>query len=61
MSKARSADGKWPWLFVLPTFLGVLVFYLWPLVKTLYDSFTETGPFGGATWVGAAGASAPVI
>ncbi len=54
MSKARSADGKWPWLFVLPTFLGVLVFYLWPLVKTLYDSFTETGPFGGATWVGAA-------
>jgi multiple sugar transport system permease protein len=48
------ADGKWPWVFVLPTFLGVLVFYLWPLLKTLYDSFTETGPFGGATWVGAA-------
>jgi multiple sugar transport system permease protein len=52
--KSRSADGGWPWLFVLPTFLGVLVFYLWPLVKTLYDSFTETGPFGGSTWVGAA-------
>jgi multiple sugar transport system permease protein len=50
----RKADGKWPWVFVLPTFVGVLVFYLWPLLKTLYDSFTETGPFGGATWVGAA-------
>jgi multiple sugar transport system permease protein len=50
----RKADGRWPWVFVLPTFLGVLVFYLWPLVKTVYDSFTETGPFGGATWVGAA-------
>ncbi|ADB33949.1 binding-protein-dependent transport systems inner membrane component [Kribbella flavida DSM 17836] len=54
MSRRRSADGRWPWLFVLPTFLGVLVFYLWPLVKTLYDSFTETGPFGGSTWVGGA-------
>jgi multiple sugar transport system permease protein len=52
--ESRSGDGGWPWLFVLPTFLGVLVFYLWPLVKTLYDSFTETGPFGGSTWVGAA-------
>lgn len=51
--KARRADGGWPWLFVLPTFLGVGVFYLWPLLKTLYDSFTETGPFGGSTWVGA--------
>ena len=50
----RKADGRWPWVFVLPTFLGVLLFYLWPLVKTVYDSFTETGPFGGATWVGAA-------
>jgi multiple sugar transport system permease protein len=50
----NKADGKWPWVFVLPTFLGVLVFYLWPLLKTLYDSFTESGPFGGATWVGVA-------
>ena len=62
-------DGKWPWRLRRPrhdpapdgggrgsssTVLGVLVFYLWPLAKTLYDSFTETGPFGGATWVGAA-------
>ncbi len=39
---------------MLPTFAGVLVFYLWPLLKTFYDSFTETGPFGGSTWVGAA-------
>ncbi|WP_328992311.1 sugar ABC transporter permease [Kribbella sp. NBC_01245] len=47
------SDGRWPWLFVGPTFAGVLVFYLWPLGKTLYDSFTEIGPFGGSTWVGA--------
>jgi multiple sugar transport system permease protein len=52
VTKPRAADGGWPWLFVLPTFLGVVLFYLWPLGKTLYDSFTETGPFGGSTWVG---------
>ncbi|MFC4222515.1 carbohydrate ABC transporter permease [Lysinibacter cavernae] len=45
-------DGWWPWLFVLPTLLGVLVFYIWPLFQTGYLSFTETGPFGGETWVG---------
>ncbi|TWD75347.1 multiple sugar transport system permease protein [Kribbella amoyensis] len=55
-----AGDGGWPWLFVLPTFLGVVVFYLWPLVKTLYTSFTDTGPFGGSTWAGAANYSALV-
>lgn len=48
----RSTDGLWPWLFILPTLLGVLVFYIWPILKTAYLSFTETGPFGGETWVG---------
>ncbi len=51
--RPRSADGAWPWVFVLPTFLGVVLFYLWPIGKTFYDSFTDTGPFGGSTWVGA--------
>ncbi len=45
-------DGWWPWLFVLPTFTGVLVFYIWPILYTGYLSFTESGPFGGETWVG---------
>ncbi len=48
------SDGWWPWLFVVPTLLGVLVFYIWPLFQTGYMSFTETGPFGGDTWVGGA-------
>lgn len=34
--------------------LGLGVFYLWPAVRTLYLSFTESGPFGGAEWVGGA-------
>jgi multiple sugar transport system permease protein len=32
--------------------LGLAVFYLWPIVQTFYLSFTESGVFGGQTWVG---------
>jgi multiple sugar transport system permease protein len=32
--------------------LGVLVFYIWPIVQTAGSSFTETGPFGGSTFSG---------
>lgn len=38
----------WAMLFVGPTALGLLVFYLWPTVRTLIISFTTTGPFGGS-------------
>jgi len=38
--------------FVAPAGVGLVVFYLWPVVRTLYFSFTEWGPFGGNTWTG---------
>ncbi|GAB3038503.1 sugar ABC transporter permease [Parafrigoribacterium mesophilum] len=46
-------DGWWPWAFVAPLFLGVCVFYLWPILQTIYFSFTKFGVFGGQTWIGA--------
>lgn len=46
------SDGWWPWAFVAPLFLGVCVFYLWPIVQTFYFSFTKFGVFGGTTWIG---------
>lgn len=49
---ARRTDGVWPWLFVLPLFTGITVFYLWPIVQTFYFSFTDWGVFGGNTWIG---------
>lgn len=52
-SPGTGVDGMWPWLFVLPTLFGVLVFYIWPIIQTAYLSFTETGAFGGAEWIGA--------
>jgi len=51
---ARRRDGAWPWLFVLPLFAGITLFYLWPIVQTFYFSFTEWGVFGGSTWTGVA-------
>jgi multiple sugar transport system permease protein len=51
-AQARRRDGAWPWLFVLPLLVGIGTFYLWPILQTLYFSFTEWGVFGGSTWTG---------
>jgi len=37
-----------------PTLLGLGVFYLWPVVQTLYFSFTKWNVFGSHTWSGLA-------
>lgn len=52
MSRMRRNDLFWAAVFITPTLLGLLVFYLWPVVRTLLISFTETGPFGGSEFVG---------
>ncbi|CAH0133573.1 carbohydrate ABC transporter permease [Microbacterium foliorum] len=46
------ASPWWAFVFLGPTALGIAVFYLWPTVRTLLISFTKSGPFGGAEWVG---------
>lgn len=48
----RDSDTPWAVLFLAPTALGLTVFYLWPVVQTLYYSFTTWGAFGGHTWSG---------
>ncbi|MGV8845053.1 carbohydrate ABC transporter permease [Tessaracoccus sp.] len=53
--RRRRSPGVSPWwalLFVGPTALGLATFYLWPTVRTIWMSMTETGPFGGNSWVG---------
>jgi multiple sugar transport system permease protein len=47
-------QGRWGYLFVAPTALGLGIFYMWPALGTIYQSFTQSGPFGGSTWVGLA-------
>jgi multiple sugar transport system permease protein len=45
-------DWLWGYGLIAPMALGLAVFYLWPIVQTVYLSFTESGVFGGQTWVG---------
>ncbi|MGN7799666.1 carbohydrate ABC transporter permease [Leifsonia sp. 22587] len=47
---ARS--GWWPLLFVGPFFVGTVTFYLFPIIQTVYFSFTTWGAFGGSTFTG---------
>jgi len=44
--------GAWPWVFIAPAGLGILVFYLYPIVQTVLMSFQTYGPFGGGEFVG---------
>jgi len=37
---------------IAPTGLGLLVFYLYPIVRTFYFSFTDWGAFGNYDWAG---------
>lgn len=47
-------EWAWGYLLIAPMALGLAVFYLWPIAQTVYLSFTESGVFGGQTWVGTA-------
>ncbi|YCK34141.1 carbohydrate ABC transporter permease [Actinomadura sp. ATCC 39365] len=47
-------EWAWGYLLVAPMALGLAVFHLWPIAQTGYLSFTESGAFGGYTWVGTA-------
>lgn len=49
--RSRS-EAFWAYLMISPIGLGLLVFYLYPLGRTLYFSFTDWGAFGGYTWTG---------
>jgi multiple sugar transport system permease protein len=52
--RRRRGELGWALFFLAPTAIGLGVFYLWPVLQTLYFSFTTWGPFGGHTWSGLA-------
>lgn len=49
---ARLMEAGWGWAFILPTALGLGVFYIVPAFTTIYFSFSSWGPFGGHTFTG---------
>lgn len=48
----RAGHIFWGYLMIAPLGLGLGIFYLWPVLQTMYFSFTEWGAFGGQRWVG---------
>jgi multiple sugar transport system permease protein len=42
----------WGYVMIAPMLIGLLVFYVWPLIQTVYFSFTNWGAFGSYTWTG---------
>ncbi|WP_373464687.1 carbohydrate ABC transporter permease [Bacillus sp. V2I10] len=48
----KRTDFFWAYLMIAPTMLGLFIFYLWPIVQTIYFSFTEWGAFGTYVWTG---------
>lgn len=36
----------WGWIFILPTMVGLIVLNIYPIFKTIYESFFKTGDFG---------------
>lgn len=51
-SKAHMKQWAWGYAMIAPLFLGLSLFYLWPIVQSAYFSFTSWGVFGGRQWVG---------
>jgi multiple sugar transport system permease protein len=54
MSKAARREAIEGYLFLLPNFLGFIVFMAIPLLLSLYYSFTNYDLFNDPTWVGTA-------
>ena len=45
----------WGWAFILPTMIGLIVLNIYPIFKTIIESFYKTGDFGkGNTFIGLA-------
>jgi multiple sugar transport system permease protein len=42
------------WLFIAPIMIGILAFYVLPILTSLYQSFTNADGFTPARWVGLA-------
>ncbi|MHC1749595.1 MAG: carbohydrate ABC transporter permease [Cellulosilyticaceae bacterium] len=51
-SKQKTKDYLWGYLMIAPLVLGLITFYIYPFIKSFYNSFTDMGAFNIATWVG---------
>lgn len=52
ISSKHSKDIFWGYLFIAPTLIGLLIFYIFPVFQTLFYSFNDWGDFGNYSWTG---------
>ena len=53
LKKQQVSNFLWGWVFILPTFLGIVVLNIYPLIRTIWQSFHRVGHFGrGNEFVG---------
>ena len=52
VSKLERKNYKWIYLFLLPSILVFLVFYLQPIITVFYTSFTKWDGFNSPTFIG---------
>lgn len=52
LKRLLARDSWWAVVFLLPSLAGFLVFIAYPLLSSVYLSFTEWGLSGDPTWVG---------
>jgi len=50
--RARRRRQLGPYLFILPTLVGICVFTVYPLISSLYHAFTNWSGLGAAKWIG---------
>jgi len=53
LKKQQVSNFLWGWVFILPTFLGIVILNIYPLIRTIWQSFHRVGHFGrGNEFVG---------
>ncbi|TXK85044.1 carbohydrate ABC transporter permease [Paenibacillus sp. N3.4] len=48
----KKSDVSWAFLMIAPNVLGLAFFFMWPIIQTIYFSFTKWGDFGTYKWAG---------
>lgn len=46
LSPRQKSEWIWGWAFIFPTMLGLIVLNIYPIIKTIMESFYKTGDFG---------------
>ncbi len=55
MTPREKSEFLWGWAFILPTMIGIITLNIYPIFKTIYESFFKAGDFGkGNKFIGLA-------